>query len=285
MKSLTLDAYAKLNLGLRVLGLRADGYHDISSEFRTIDLADRLTLSKTPDADDRVEMTLDHGIEPHDNLVDRAISLVQERVGRRSGVWARIEKRIPMGAGLGGGSSDAAATLVGLNRLWDLGLSHGDLHTLALELGSDVPFFLQGGRRRVGGRGEWSESLDDGTSMGDASFVLLVPPWSLCTTEVYRTFDRLDPATMVKSPFPNDLEAAALRLEPRLTVYREWLQSADVAFGLSGSGPVYFALADSDDEAGRIAEAADRALHGEVLICHPTPCGQRLSNGGSLTSS
>ena len=280
MESLTLDAHAKLNLGLRVLGRRSDGYHEISSLFQTIDLADRLAFSTTSGSDDRVEMAPDGGVEPHANLVGRAISLVQDRVGPRSAVVVRIEKRIPIGAGLGGGSSDAAATLVGLNRLWDLGLSLDDLHPLALELGSDVPFFLQGGRRRVGGRGEQIDPRSTEPPAGDASYVLLVPPWSLGTADVYRTFDRLEPSRVISSPYPNDLEAAALHLEPRLRQYRNWLNAADVAFGLSGSGPVYYAVLDDVDEARRVARAAGRALPGDVLTCRPTTGGHQVIHIG-----
>jgi len=156
-----------------------------------------------------------------------------------------------------------------------LDLNREELHGLALKLGSDVPFFLHGGRCRVRGRGERVEPLGNDQSRADAAFVLVVPPWSLRTADVYRTFDQLDARSLIESPYPNDLEAAALRLQPRLASYREWLAREDVAFGLSGSGPVYFVVMTSFDEAVSWAEAARRKLVGGVLVCRPTPRGHR----------
>lgn len=275
MDTLTLVACAKLNIGLRVAGLRGDGYHEIDSVFQTIDLADRLTLAPRDAPGPQVTTVPDLGIDPSENLVLRAIALLDDHVDQGTGLSVRIDKRIPMGAGLGGGSSDAAATLVALNRLWELGLSRDELRPYARRLGCDVPFFLHGGRCRVGGRGDRIEPMDDGNPGINEAYVLLVPPWPLATSEVYRTFDQLRSSSLVSSPYANDLEAAALQLEPRLRSYRDWLRAADVAFGLSGSGPVYFAVASSVAEATNMAAAAGRDLNGDALVCLPTTSGQQ----------
>lgn len=273
MNVLTLTAYAKLNLGLRVLGTRTDGFHEIESVFQTIDVADRLTLRQTTESDIHLDIHPNSELDPDDNLVHRAASRVQDHANHQSGVAIRLEKRIPIGAGLGGGSSDAAATLVGLNRLWSLDLSMSDLQELALELGSDVPFFLQGGRCRVRGRGERIEPIE---SSLDEVFVLFVPPWPLSTADVYRTYDRLKAPSGGDSPYSNDLEAAALQLEPRLTTYREWLVSQEVPFGLSGSGPVYYAVVESVDRANELVDTACQDLTGTFAICRPMPQGCQM---------
>ncbi|MSQ33157.1 MAG: 4-(cytidine 5'-diphospho)-2-C-methyl-D-erythritol kinase [Dehalococcoidia bacterium] len=148
---LVLPAYAKLNLTLEVLGRRPDGYHEVRSVLQTIDLHDTLTLEPASTLDlhcDRSELQGD------DNLVLQAARLLQKMAGGSPGARITLHKRIPLAAGLGGGSSDAAAALLGLNRLWGLGLAAGDLAPLAAQLGSDVPFFLQGGTALVEGRGE-----------------------------------------------------------------------------------------------------------------------------------
>lgn len=275
MNAITLEAFAKLNLGLRVRGVRPDGFHEIESVFQTISLSDRLTIQKRDDPDIRVSIRPDSGINPRDNLVTRAATYLQRRWKVSTGAEIRLEKRIPIGAGLGGGSSDAAATLTGLNEAWDLNLGRADLHALALELGSDVPFFLRGGRCRVRGRGEWIESVHSHRPSGEAMFVLLMPPWSLSTAQVYRTFDQLNASALLRAPYPNDLEAAALRLEPQLGDYRDWLESHELAFGLSGSGPVYFIVARTVEEADHWADRARRNLPGDVVVCRPTADGHR----------
>ncbi len=148
---LVLPAYAKLNLTLEVLGRRPDGYHEVRSVLQTIDLHDILALEPASTLElncDRPELRGD------DNLVLKAARLLQGQAVGSPGARITLHKRIPEAAGLGGGSSDAAAALLGLNRLWGLGLAAGDLAPLAAQLGSDVPFFLQGGTALVEGRGE-----------------------------------------------------------------------------------------------------------------------------------
>ena len=179
---ITVRAPAKLNLYLRVVGKRADGYHEIETLFERIDLADELTFEARPR-----ELSLT-STDPRlscgeDNLVLKAARLLQAESGTPRGACIHLVKRIPIAAGLGGGSSDAAATLRGLNTLWGLQLDPPRLAQLAARLGSDVPFFLSAASFAVGrGRGERCEPLDESLSL---AHVLVVPEERLSTREVY----------------------------------------------------------------------------------------------------
>jgi 4-diphosphocytidyl-2-C-methyl-D-erythritol kinase len=213
-------ARAKLTLRLRVVGTRPDGYHLLDAEMVTVDLADTLELAEgeglevTGPAAAGVPVT-------DDNLVRRAL----EAVDRRARV--RLTKRIPAGAGLGGGSADAAAVL-----RW---AGQRDL-ALAASLGADVPFCLVGGRARVSGVGEVVEPLPFDVFAGRA-YTLLVPPFGVSTAEVYRVYDRVGSASAGR----NDLEAAALTVEPRLARWRDRLGEATGCQPvLAGSGSTWF---------------------------------------------
>ena len=148
---LTLEAHAKLNLTLEVLGRRPDGYHEVASIMQTLDLADTVTLEMS----DAVEVICSDGqLDGPKNLAWKAAAILRKETCTSFGARIVIEKRIPVSAGLGGGSSDAAATLVGLNRLWDLDLSPDRLRALGARIGSDVPFLIEGGMAIALGRGE-----------------------------------------------------------------------------------------------------------------------------------
>ena len=184
---LRLLAPAKLNLSLRVVGKRPDGYHELETFFERIDLADELTFTPqshgmTVTCDDP---SLDCGPE---NLVTKAAAMVQETCGVQQGIAIHLIKRIPIASGLGGGSSDAATTLIGLRQLWDVRLSHPQLLELASRLGSDVPFFLEEAAFAIGrGRGDQCEPLDG--ALPTLWHVVVVPPARLSTKDVYRGFD------------------------------------------------------------------------------------------------
>jgi 4-diphosphocytidyl-2-C-methyl-D-erythritol kinase len=152
-----LRAAAKVNLTLEVLGKRADGYHEIATVMQAVDLSDRITL----DDADALELRSDSATVPSDasNLAWRAAAALREAARIETGVRIAVDKRIPVAAGLGGGSSDAAAVLIGLNRLWRLQWSIERLDEVAATLGSDVPFFLRGGAALARGRGEKVEAL------------------------------------------------------------------------------------------------------------------------------
>ena len=224
-------ALAKLTLTLRVTGLRGDGYHLLDAVMTTIELADILEFAEG----DGVEVV---GADlPDDNLVTRAV----RAVGRRAAV--RLEKRIPVGAGLGGGSADAAAVL-----RW-AGASDP---ALAVALGADVPFCLVGGRARVTGVGEIVEPLP----FVDAAYTLLTPPLHVSTPAVYKAWDELGGPT---ADGPNDLEPAALRVEPRLAAWRDVLGDATGCVPvLAGSGGTWFVEGAFPDVPGAVVTRTDR---------------------------
>ena len=217
-------ARAKLTLTLRVTGVREDGYHLLDSEMVTLDLADRLTFDDGDSLTVSGRGTERHGPVPggKDNLVCRALAAVDRRAA------VHLEKRIPTGGGLGGGSADAAAVL-----RW---AGCDDLR-LAVRLGADVPFCLVGGRARVRGVGEVIEPLPFEPVEGRA-YTLIVPPLHVSTPEVYRAWDRLGGPTGASG---NDLEPAALAVEPELARWRDRLGDATgEAPRLAGSGGTWF---------------------------------------------
>jgi 4-diphosphocytidyl-2-C-methyl-D-erythritol kinase len=247
--TLALEAFAKVNRRLVVLGKRQDGYHELDTIFQTIDLADRLTLVPAPD----LTLSLDDPrlTAGEDNLVLRAARALQKAAGVSKGAALRLEKRIPWGAGLGGGSADAAAALLGLAALWELPVTPEALQPVAVAVGSDVAFFLHGGRARGTGRGETIEPLPDAP---DESLVLLFPSFGMATPEVYRALEAPPlggrSASGAAAPDRNDLEVAAERLRPELRVLREALLSAGaISARLSGSGSTVFGLFGNEAEA------------------------------------
>jgi 4-diphosphocytidyl-2-C-methyl-D-erythritol kinase len=175
-------APAKLNLFLHVTGRRADGYHELQTLFQLLDWGD--TVHIAPLAGGHIERTHDiPGIATDDDLCIRAARLLQAAAGRGQGAAIGVEKRIPAGAGLGGGSSDAATTLLVLNRLWDCGLSIDELATMGLGLGADVPVFIRG-------HSAWAEGVGDRLSprvLGTRHYLLVFPPFSLSPADVFQS--------------------------------------------------------------------------------------------------
>jgi 4-diphosphocytidyl-2-C-methyl-D-erythritol kinase len=241
MDPVSLAAPAKLNLRLLVGPVGADGYHPVRSLMIALDgLEDTVTLTRAETRSVRCAEA-----DGADNLAWRALDALERRAGRRLPCAVAIDKRIPARAGLGGGSSDAAATLVGANRLFELGLDAAVLESIAAEVGSDVPFFVRGGAQWAGGRGE---RLAPAPSPSFAA-VVVVPPFGLSTPEVYAAFDRLPaPAPDDGAPPPtamptlagwvrNDLWPAALALRPELDEHARRLRAAGAAeVLLCGSG-------------------------------------------------
>lgn len=220
MERVVREAPAKLNLRLLVGPRRADGYHDIRSLMVALDgLADTVTLTRAPERSIHCS-----GVASADNLAGRALDVLEQEVGRALPCAITIIKRIPLQAGLGGGSSDAAATLVAADELFALGLSHDRLEALAATLGSDVPFFVRGGCQWAEGRGERLTPAEAPSFMA----VIAHPGAGLSTPAVYARFDTLPspPPTDVTPPPPampelaawvrNDLWPAARSLEPPL---------------------------------------------------------------------
>jgi 4-diphosphocytidyl-2-C-methyl-D-erythritol kinase len=185
-RALHLASYAKINLFLRILARRPDGYHTIETLFQTITLHDDIQL--TPRSDRTVRISCTHPQVPVDerNLCHRAARLLQQATGCGQGVDITIIKRIPVGAGLGGGSSNAAITLLGLNRLWETGLEFAQLVPLAGQLGSDIPFFLKGGTAFATGRGEVITWLPDWRG---AWVVVVYPGFPISTAWAYKNLN------------------------------------------------------------------------------------------------
>jgi 4-diphosphocytidyl-2-C-methyl-D-erythritol kinase len=282
----TVLSPAKLNIYLDVLERRADGFHELETLIVPIRWWDTLSFESTPPVDGepaqislRVRSFLSARDPPSDelppegdeNLVVRALQLLRERSGCAEGARIELVKRIPMAAGLGGGSSDAAAALRVANRMWHLGWSCERLARLGAEVGSDVPFFVRGGSAICRGRGEQVESLSEITPL---HFVIVKPPAGLSTAEVYRAHDSLKTSTSPRQSrlaelltalrtrrfadigrlMINRLEAAAVTLSP-------WIDRSRAVFDefgcpghqLSGSGSAYFGICRHAQEARRLA--------------------------------
>ncbi|MFN4242777.1 MAG: 4-(cytidine 5'-diphospho)-2-C-methyl-D-erythritol kinase [Tepidisphaerales bacterium] len=277
---LRVAAPAKLNLDLRVGPPREDGYHPLVSWFVAISLADTLTFEASATPDVRLTCSDPALSCGDDNLVVKAAKAALGERAKDLGVQVHLEKRIPMGGGLGGGSSDAAATLRGVRNLLGLPLGRHELLRLAERLGSDVPFFVSGVDSAVcAGRGEavYPVPLPPGRWWA----VLVCPGAGVSTAEVYRRFDLMGsghhlppvekaierarawsrrPAAAVMDELVNDLEPAAVQLAPWLDAVRQVAEQAvGAAFRMTGSGSTFFRLFDDErsarDAAGRLTRA------------------------------
>ncbi len=250
-------AYAKINLTLDVSGRRADGYHELATVMQTVDLYDTICLSASDDDRVRVICT-DPALSGVDNLVARAALAVRQRLALTEGVVIELHKRVPVAAGLGGGSSDAAAVLRALQHWWRLPLSEADLFAIAASLGSDVPFFLHGGLALCHGRGEQVTRLAPHWPATMRWLLLLKPAISLSTAQVYRDLSPLDYTDGAHSravrvaleagsepdsaDLHNGLERGVLARYPEVARARQALLQAGARLGrLSGSGPTLFA--------------------------------------------
>jgi len=269
-----LLAFAKLNVTLDVRERRDDGYHEIDSLVQTIDLADRITVSRCERG-----VSVDNdlvGLRGRDLTEVAAERLLAAKGG--GGLRVIVEKRIPAGAGLGGGSSDAAAVLAAGDRLIPPRLPERALLEIAAEIGSDVPLFLLGGRVRITGRGEIV------TRAGAASrerFVVLVPLIHCDTAEVYRRFSAGERSEGRRPPGENALLVPALAAYPALARYHEAIGTlgADRA-GMSGSGSSFFA-AFRDVSASAVAaeRLRERFPEAQVFVCAATDAGQQIIEG------
>jgi 4-diphosphocytidyl-2-C-methyl-D-erythritol kinase len=276
-------APAKVNLFLEVLGRRPDGYHELTSLMVAVSLFDSLELTEAPPGAGGLWCDQsDLSVGP-DNLVCRAIELVRRRAGRSEEVFARLWKRIPMAAGLAGGSSDAAATLAGLNALWRLGWTREELSRLGAELGSDVPFFFATPAAWCTGRGERVEPVPLGRPL---DLVLVSPSIGLSTAEVFRNVavpaEPVDGEALRRPAASGDVEELGRHLHNRLQVPAERLcpavsgllsRLADLkpaGWLMTGSGSTVFALCRDAGEALRVARslgsAQDESNRGRVCI-------------------
>lgn len=281
MKPLTVRAPAKLNLVLDCLGKRPDGFHELRTVFERIDLSDRITLTARNDNKVRVKCANPQVPKGPQNLVVKAARLLQLERGVTRGVTIAIDKKIPVAAGLAGGSSNAAAVLLGLNRLWNLKLSRAQLAAYAAGLGSDVAFFIYDTPYALGeGRGEKIRPLPVRAKLWH---VLVTPRFKMLTKGVFgrlaglrqganlRLTKKKDNVNIllpylrknmpsgIGRALANDLEPAILSLRPDFVRLKEKLSAAG-ALGVcfSGSGPSVFALARSKAHAGQIKARFDR---------------------------
>ena len=253
MEKISLKAPAKINLYLKVLGKRDDGYHEIESLMQAIDIYDQITLGRS----DVIEMTCDDPALPVDesNLAFKAALVMQERF-YFPGVKIDLQKRIPWGSGLGGGSSDAAFVLRGLSRLYGLSPSADDMLRMAMEIGSDVPFFLSSGQALVTGRGEKIRSI---FLPRNYDIVVIVPPVTSSTAEAYAgariSLTKPGPLVLLEKrinvsrfnrlveSFSNDLEEAVLRKSPEFAELKRVLSEAGAFLSsMTGSGSAFFGI-------------------------------------------
>lgn len=260
--SLEKNSPCKVNLLLNILGRRPDGFHELETIMHPVNFCDRLTFSQGGDG---IELTCSDPTLPVDsrNLVHRAAAAFLQATGGKDGVRIHLEKRIPQAAGLGGGSGNAATTLLGLNELFGLPLASGTLHELAAALGSDIPFFLQKKPALATGRGEKVASLEPFAALRGRVFLLVHPGFGISTPWAYQNLARF-PAGLNGRPgraqklvqtlqsgdlaaasaeFYNSLEAPALDKFPILALFQEFLRGNGAAAALmSGSGSTTFAI-------------------------------------------
>ena len=294
MAELKVSAPAKINLHLEVLGLRPDGFHELAMVMQTIDLADNLVFQTTADA--AIRLSTNRADLPTDgsNLIVQAAEMLRSRSGfPELGAHIQLEKRIPIGAGLAGGSSNGAAALVGLNALWGLGFSAIDLRLMAAQLGSDMPFCLDGGTQLCFGRGEQLEPVDPPAAPALAVLLIKHPashvstPWAYGRCKAMRGDFYLDQedefeqrrqalrtgpllqalaSGVAVPPLRNDLQ---LVVEPEVESVQQGLAllrqldgaTTPLAAAMSGSGPSSFALFDSLPR----AQAAQQQLETQLM--------------------
>ena len=275
-------APAKLNLFLHVVGRRSDGYHLLQTVFRFIDYGDELAFRIRDDAVIHRTTQLD-GVPEDGDLCVRAARLLQQHTGSRLGADIELVKRLPLGGGLGGGSSDAATTLIALNRLWKTGLPRAELQVLGLLLGADVPAFIFGRSAFAEGVGERLQEL----VLEPAWYLVLVPEAAVSTAEIFsapeltRNTNAItiaafsvghglnEPGFMVTGR--NDLEPVVVRRYPQVALHLEWLRQYGDA-RMTGSGACVFCAFGSEAQAARILAKVPAGMRGFVacgLDRHP----------------
>jgi 4-diphosphocytidyl-2-C-methyl-D-erythritol kinase len=269
-------SFAKINLGIEVLGKREDGYHEIRTLFQTVDFSD--TLDFRPLAERKIRLGGTDPSIPWDerNLVHRAAELLQQDYPKAAGVEIRVVKSVPAGKGLGGGSSNAAITLFALNGLWDLRLEKSRLQEYGRRLGADVPYFLEGGLCLGEGRGDEITTLPD---LPVYYCVLALPSFPILTSDIYSRLRLTSPAEAIKMNrflarrefglLENKLEETVFSLYPRLKAIKSsFLHKEAVLSLVSGSGSAVFGLfADREKAARALAEIGrtEEALLVETL--------------------
>jgi 4-diphosphocytidyl-2-C-methyl-D-erythritol kinase len=283
-----IRAPAKINLSLRVVGKRRDGYHLLDTIMVPVSLYDEIEIRKISAAggkkvvDRLIKVTCDHPLVPRgdENIAYKAALLLMRRAGSEQAVHVHIRKRIPVGAGLGGGSSDAAATLIGLNRLLKLRLSAAKLEKIARSVGADVPFFIRARPARARGIGERLQPIRKLTRFW---VVIVYPGFAVSTAWVFKSFS----STLTKPPLNtsilsslksleklagllhNDLESVTLKRYPRLRLIKARLLHEGAAGGLmSGSGSSVFGVFASQRQAARALRRLRKEEGNKAFLVH-----------------
>ncbi len=272
--SFTLPSFAKINLSLHVLGKRADGFHELFTVFQTVSLHDDISFTESG----RISLSCSNKYIPTNekNLIVQAAHLLDKRSGGGKGAAMHLKKRIPAPGGLGGGSSNAAVALIGLKRLWNLDISAEDLHSMAAELGSDVPFFLYGGSAIGTGRGTEIQPIRD---VQEPHMLIVTPNKRVSTAKAFARINaenltseaaesilnvcRSDAESLDlrHSALRNDIEAAVFAAFPEIERAKEWLIELGAVNALmSGSGASVFAVFDKEET----RQTALKALDDEV---------------------
>ena len=254
MSPLILPAPAKLNLFLHITGRRADGYHTLQTVFQLLDYGDTLTFNANNSA--QINFTCsDPALEGPNNLVVQAASLLLQKTGSARGADIRLDKRLPLGGGVGGGSSDAATTLIALNSLWQCGLGLDELAQLGLSLGADVPVFVHG-------RSAWAENVGESLQALDLPerwYIVLTPDCQVSTGEIFSHPQLTRNTYPIKIPaFPfsgskNDCELLVQRLYPPVKRALDWLSGFTEA-RMTGTGASVFASFDTKAEAQAVLD-------------------------------
>jgi len=257
MKSILIQANAKINLNLKILGKRPDGYHNIESTFQSIDLADFVSIEKAKNY-------FSGGIicPESENIILKAKNLLEKTVKKELPCQIHLQKVIPISAGLGGGSTDAAAILVGLNFLYNLNLNKRELAEIGIKIGADVPFFLCGGTCQVGGRGERIKPIKIRVSK---FFVLFRPHKRIETKMMYELYDRTS-----KSFLEINREIC-----PEIKKLEKYFSKFNLKPRLSGSGPTLFIQTNSCKLAKKVAEGYPN-FNGDIFICRPQNKGLNI---------
>ena len=256
--SLLLRSPAKLNLFLHIVGRRADGYHLLQSVFQLIDWCDIITLEATPENVVR-RINAIPGVAPEQDLVVRAAKLLKNFCKFEGGVEIKLQKEIPMGAGLGGGSSDAASTLIGLNALWNLKLTKETLASLGLQLGADVPFFIYGQNAFVEGVGEKIQGIE----LENRDFLVIFPGQAIATASIFQTPELTRDHAQITidgflaspwSDLSNDCQVVAMQICPQVKQALDWISQAVPGSEprMSGSGSSVFAVLDPKTDTAKL---------------------------------
>lgn len=302
-----MRAPGKINVFFRVGALQDDGYHDVASLYQAVSLFEEVTATAAPDFSLRFSGPIDcSGLSTDDtNLAMRAAKMLAAHTGYQDGVSLTVMKRVPIAGGMGGGSADAAATLVACDELWGTGVGRSGLHALAAQLGADVPFALEGGTAVGTGRGD---ELSPALAKGNFHWVLALSDAGLSTPVVYSTLDQHrvdhlrdlgpqpdvvkvdtavlqavrvgDPESLAEA-MHNDLQAAALRLAPELTELLELGESRGALSGIvSGSGPTVAFLVESAQEAAELLGVLTRAGHRALTVTGPVSGARVIDSRG-----